>query len=118
MAPRSILWAIGGGRTSKPTRQRNVVKLLVSLLVAGAFSGLVGLGGAAASGPASPALQQAPGPTSLNYRYYDFFNVPYGEWWDYRYSVYGDLPMNAEGFNATSIVDGVGPPHKPPDPDH
>ena len=83
------------------------MKLLVSLLVAAAFSGLVGLGGAAASGPASPALQQASGPTSLNYRYYDFFNVPYGEWWDYRYSVYGDLPMNAECFNATSIVDGV-----------
>src|SRR5207247_2056437 len=23
--------------------------------------------------------------STLDYRYHDFFNVPYGEWWDYRY---------------------------------
>ncbi len=45
--------------------------------------------------------------STLDYRYYDFFDVPYGEWWDYRYAAYGDLPINAECFNATSIGNGV-----------
>jgi PKD repeat protein len=44
------------------------------------------------------------GASSLDFQFYDFFNVPYGEWWDYRTGVYGDLPINAECFNATSIA--------------
>ncbi len=47
------------------------------------------------------------GPSTIDYTYYDFFNVPYGEWWDYRYPAYGDLPLGKECFNATSIRDGV-----------
>ena len=45
--------------------------------------------------------------STLDYRYYDFFNVRYGEWWDYRYAAYGDLPIRADCFNATSIANGV-----------
>ena len=45
--------------------------------------------------------------STLDYEFYDFFNVPYGEWWDYRSAIYGDLPIRAECFNATSIADGV-----------
>ena len=45
--------------------------------------------------------------STLDYRYYDFFNVPYGEWWDYRYANYGDLPIRADCFNETSIATGV-----------
>ncbi|HLE54189.1 MAG TPA: hypothetical protein VI999_02965, partial [Thermoplasmata archaeon] len=45
--------------------------------------------------------------TSLSYDFLDFFNVPYGEWWDYRFATYGDLPINADCFNATSITDGI-----------
>ncbi len=45
--------------------------------------------------------------TTLDYTYYDFFRVPFGEWWDMRTGVYGDLPIGADCFNATSITDGV-----------
>ena len=45
--------------------------------------------------------------STLDYRYYDFFNVPFGEWWDYRYANYGDLPIRADCFNETSIANAV-----------
>lgn len=45
--------------------------------------------------------------STIDYRYHDFFDVEYGEWWDYRFATYGDLPIDAECFNATSIADGV-----------
>ncbi len=44
---------------------------------------------------------------TLDYTYSDFFNVPYGDWWDMRTSVYGDLPTDANCFNATSITEGL-----------
>ncbi len=42
--------------------------------------------------------------STLDYRFYDFFNVPYGQWWDYRTTLgtYGDIPPNTNCFNATS----------------
>ena len=45
--------------------------------------------------------------STIDYMYYDFFNVPYGEWWDYRFASYGDLPINADCFNVTAIANGV-----------
>ncbi len=45
--------------------------------------------------------------STLDYNFYDFFNVPYGEWWDMRLAKYGDLPIGANCFNASSIGDGV-----------
>ncbi|HEX9566647.1 MAG TPA: PKD domain-containing protein, partial [Thermoplasmata archaeon] len=41
---------------------------------------------------------------TLDYRFYDFFNVPYGQWWDYRTTIgtYGDIPPDANCFNSTS----------------
>ncbi len=44
---------------------------------------------------------------TLDYTYYDFFNVPYGDWWDMRTSIYGDLPTDVSCFNATSISEGL-----------
>lgn len=44
--------------------------------------------------------------STLDYSFYDFFNVPYGEWWDMRNHAYGDLPINTNCFNATSIATG------------
>ncbi len=40
--------------------------------------------------------------TTLDYTFYDFFNVPYPEYWDYRIPIYGETPVNAECFNRTS----------------
>jgi len=47
------------------------------------------------------------GGTTYDYNYYDFFAVEFGEYWDYRTSFYGDLPIGVDCFNATSIADGV-----------
>ncbi len=46
------------------------------------------------------------GHATLDFTYYDWFNVPYGEWWDMRRGAYGDLPIRAACFNATAIGDG------------
>ena len=51
--------------------------------------------------------------STLDYEYYDFFNVPYGEWWDMRTGTYGDLPINAECFSPESIADGLCGPTDP-----
>jgi hypothetical protein len=56
----------------------------------------------------APAMRYLSVATSeLDYTFSDFFNVPYGEWWDMRTGVYGDKPIRAYCFNATSITDGL-----------
>ncbi len=50
---------------------------------------------------------QATNSMSLTLNFSDFFNVPYGEWWDIRQPIYGDSPIDANCFNATSVTDGV-----------
>ena len=47
------------------------------------------------------------GASTIDFSYWDFFNVPWGQWWDMRTGTYGDLPVNAECFNATSITAGL-----------
>jgi hypothetical protein len=81
-------------------------------MVAAALVGLAGLvrGGPQVS-PQSTAPGVEPAAASIAYEYFDFFNVPYGEWWDYRTAVYGDLPMNAECFSAAGIANGICTPN-------
>ena len=81
---------------------------IVSLLLGGAAFGLVGVGvpGARVSAASPPGVEPQQAPT-ISYEFYDFFDVPYGEWWDYRYGTYGDLPINAECFSAAAIANGV-----------
>ncbi len=56
----------------------------------------------------TPATRYVSAATStLDYNFYDFFNVSYGEWWDLRLAKYGDEPIRANCFNQTSINDGV-----------
>ncbi|MFA5896057.1 MAG: hypothetical protein WC985_04050, partial [Thermoplasmata archaeon] len=50
----------------------------------------------------------APGLTT---EIYDMFNVPWGEWWDYRTAVYGDTPLGADCFSFDSIPGGAGSPN-------
>ncbi len=45
--------------------------------------------------------------STLDYTFSDFFNVPYGEWWDLRTAKYGDRPLRTNCFNATSVSDGI-----------
>ncbi len=55
--------------------------------------------------------------STIHYDFYDFFDVPYKQVWDYRSKVYGDRPINAECFNQTSIDQGVCVPSNPEVPD-
>lgn len=69
-------------------------------------------------GAASEATREVSVNTStIDWVYYDIFNVPFGEWWDYRAGVYGDSPIGAECFNATSIANGVCQPNRDGVPD-
>jgi PKD repeat protein len=45
--------------------------------------------------------------STLDWVFTDAFNVPLGEWWDYRAAIYGDRPIGAECFSATSIATGT-----------
>ena len=81
--------------------RRILAGLLVGLMMTVTLVGLFGAAPVATS-PVTAAVTP-----SLSYQFSDFFNVPYGEWWDYRFATYGDLPINADCFNATSIADGV-----------
>jgi len=65
------------------------------------------------TGTYRPPPPPPPPPGNLSFEFWDFFNVPYGEWWDYRIQVYGELPMNAECFNTTAISNGVCVPSLP-----
>jgi hypothetical protein len=82
--------------------RRIIVGLLVGLLTTAAFVGL-----AAGPAAASPAPGPSPAAASVAYEFYDFFDVPFGEWWDYRTAIYGDLPVNAECFSAAGVANGV-----------
>jgi len=92
--------ARGGVDTS--TRKLKVwVGVFLAVLVVSAGLAIVALErpGAKVSGPDVRA--QA---ASISYEFYDFFNVEFGQFWDYRTAVYGDLPLNAECFNRTSAT--------------
>ncbi|MGQ0797822.1 MAG: PKD domain-containing protein, partial [Methanobacteriota archaeon] len=67
----------------------------------------------ATSNQASTTRRVTVAPSTIDYEFYDFFDVEFGEWWDYRFNSYGDLPINAECFNATSIATGVCTPSTP-----
>jgi hypothetical protein len=51
--------------------------------------------------------------TTLDWRFYDFFNVPPGEWWDARLQTYGEAPIGAECFTAVGITNGLCTPIQP-----
>ena len=55
--------------------------------------------------------------TTIDFSYHDFFNVPYGEWWDMRTFVYGDKPTLADCFNADGIANGYCAPSRADWPD-
>jgi hypothetical protein len=47
--------------------------------------------------------------STIDYDYYDFFAVPYPDYWDLRPGNYWELPMNAECFNASSVTTDIDP---------
>jgi hypothetical protein len=51
--------------------------------------------------------------STLDYEYWDFFDVPYADFWDIRQLLYSELPINAECFNATSVAEGICDPTDP-----
>ncbi len=93
--------------------------VVVALVVASIVAFAVGTAPqASAPVPAGTVKAAATAPV-LYYNYSDFFNVPYGEWWDMRTNYgYGDEPVGASCFNATSVADLIctrnlsGEPHQ------
>jgi len=55
--------------------------------------------------------------TTLDWRFYDFFNVAPTEHWDARHSNYPEHPIGAECFTAVGIANGVCNANKPGVPD-
>ncbi len=54
---------------------------------------------------------------TVDWSYHDFFNVPFGEWWDMRTFYVGDRPILAECFSAEGIANGWCMPVDPSVPD-
>ena len=54
---------------------------------------------------------------TLDWEFYDFFNVPPGEYWDARAATYGETPIGAECFTASAISNGLCFPSDPSVPD-
>ena len=79
--------------------------LAVSLIVAASAYAVLAFAPSratlAASSTSPPDPMQTP---SLSFEYRDFFDVPFGEWWDYRNDKYGDLPINALCFAPTTCA--------------
>ena len=76
--------------------------MTASVLLFAAPSGTAGTQPRSGAGVAPSAVTP-----SIWYNYSDFFNVPYGEWWDMRTPLYGDEPVKADCFNATAASDGT-----------
>ncbi len=89
--------------------RRFAALVLVASLTIASFVLLAG-GPAPAGSPAASAgtVSASAGTPTMYYNYSDFFNVPYGEWWDMRTNYgYGDEPVGANCFNKTSTEDGT-----------
>ncbi len=84
--------------------RRGATAFVSLMVIAAIFSilGTVPVGRATAAG-ANPEQVQL----GLDVEMFDFFNVPYGEWWDYRSPIYGDSPIGADCFNQVSIDLGI-----------
>jgi PKD repeat protein len=42
--------------------------------------------------------------STIDYTFWDFFNVPFKDYWDFRGDKYGDLPIGATCFNETAAT--------------
>jgi len=96
-------------RTARGVALRIVVGLIVTASVAGALGSHLG------ASPASVDLEVA-ATRSINYRFYDFFNVPFRPFWDLRHTIY-ERPMNAECYTQVGIDEGLCTPSDPSTPD-
>src|SRR4030067_2540316 len=90
-----------GGGAGMVARRRAIVGIALSwFLVAGVI-------GSSVVGPRWSPSVRGPDLTASafgsSHEFYDFFNVPFSQYWDMRQALYYDAPIGAEGFNATSI---------------
>ena len=96
-------------------RRRAIVGIALSwFLVAGVI-------GSSVVGPRGSPSVRGPDLTAsafgISHEFYDFFNVPFSQYWDMRQALYYDAPIGAECFNATSIPAGLCTPTDPDVPD-
>ncbi len=112
----SFLWEWGDGQTSGPVPEPTAAH---DYAAAGTYT--INLTVTDSTGLQDTSTQDVsvsePTGPEIAYRFYDFFNVPWGEWWDYRQATYGDMAVNAECFNETSVANGICVPSDPNVPD-
>ena len=83
-------------------RARYMTTLLISATL------LLGLAWLA---PPEDVSAASPAGGTLHTRFYDFFNVRPGEYFDIRSAVYGESPIGAECFNQSAIDNGICTPN-------
>ncbi|MBU0685589.1 MAG: PKD domain-containing protein [Candidatus Thermoplasmatota archaeon] len=67
-----------------------VAAVIVAALMAAPIGSMQGMFGSSEHAPVADVGTQVldVSPRSVDYRYYDFFDVPFGEWWDSRWDIY------------------------------
>jgi len=98
----TIAWTVTGisaGDYTLSATTGPVVTFSSSVLGTATLTATATYQGATKSGSASVAISETlPGDSrTVDYYWYDIFNVPFGEWWDMRYEIYGeDQPISEE----------------------
>lgn len=87
--------------------RKRVLLVVVAFIVASLSVVVAQSPQAAAPVASAPSVKASAATPYIWYNYSDFFDVPYGEWWDMRTSLYGDEPIGASCFNATAAADGT-----------
>ena len=67
--------------------------------------------------PPDDVSAASPAGGTLDWQFYDFFNVPLGEYFDIRSATYGETPIGAECFTQSAIDRGICNPSDPAVPD-
>ena len=87
-------------KTRKPILLGAIVSVTIAALMAAPVGGMLGLIGASGHAPATEDRPRAldGGSRSVDYRWYDMFNVPFGEWYDVRWRMYHNEQIISDTF--------------------
>src|SRR3989304_5863810 len=98
-----------------------VARRLVVVGIALSLFLVAGVIGSSVVGPRGSPSVRGPDLTAsafgISHEFYDFFNVPFSQYWDMRQALYYDAPIGAELSNAATIPASLCPPTDPDVPD-
>lgn len=70
-----------------------------------------------AGAPAMAEREVTVNTTTIDWTFYDFFNISFRDWWNYRIGHYNEHPVGAECFSSSGIANGICSPSQPDVPD-